>query len=595
MASSLPSLPLVPGTDPSSCVLDAFRTAIARRLSDHLPQLTIEQAYSGVDYGKKGVDFTVALPRFRLPGKPDELAKRILEDFQPDYFIASITHDKNFLHFQLNNANLIREVLTQIHSLTYDTPSGKPSYGTNTIGVGKKLVIEYSSPNIAKSFHVGHLRSTIIGAFLENLYKACGWEVVSLNYLGDWGTQFGMIASGFEKYGSKEELSNDAIKHLYDVYVKVSKDADTDPNVKVEAARMFKRMEDGDEEVLAHWREWRDLSISKYVEEYDRLNVSFDRYTGESEVGKQWMDRAVERLDELGLISDANGAKLVDLEKWKLGKAVLRKADGTSIYLTRDIAAAIERWEKYQFDKMIYVVASQQDLHLAQFFKILKLMEFPWAGHLEHVNYGMVLGMSTRKGTAVFLDQIIKEAASVMHEQMKRNEEKYNSIEDPEYVSQEVGITGIKIQDMAAKRINNYTFNWDRMLSFEGDTGPYLQYAHVRLTSMERKNPELLPLPPPSQIDTSSLAEAGHARDIVILLGSYPDVVKTALKTHEPSGVVTFAFRLAHAISSAWETLVVRGERDIEKARARLWLYICARNVLGAAMRLLSIRPLERM
>ncbi|KIJ59969.1 hypothetical protein HYDPIDRAFT_139953 [Hydnomerulius pinastri MD-312] len=595
MVSTLPSLPHVPGTDPSSCILDAFRTAIAKRLSDRLPQLTLEQAYTGVDYGKKGVDFTVALPRFRLPGKPDELAKQVLADFQPDDFISSISHDKQFLHFQLNNASLIREVLNQIHTLTYDSPSGKPSYGTNTSGAGKKIVIEFSSPNIAKSFHVGHLRSTIIGAFLVNLYKACGWDVTSLNYLGDWGTQFGMIASGFEKYGSQEELSKDAIKHLYNVYVQVSKDAEIDPNVKADAAKWFKRMEDGDESALANWREWREMSVKKYIEEYDRLNVSFDRYTGESEVGKEWQDKALERLEEMGLVSDANGAKLVDLEKWKLGKAVLRKADGTSIYLTRDIGGAIERWEKYQFDKMIYVVASQQDLHLAQFFKMLKLMEFPWADRLEHVNYGMVLGMSTRKGTAVFLDQIIKEASSVMHEQMKRNEEKYSSIEDPETVSREVGITGIKIQDMAAKRINNYTFNWDRMLSFEGDTGPYLQYAHVRLVSMERKNPELVPLPHPSQIDTSSLAESSHARDIAILLGSYPDVVKTALKTHEPSGVVTFAFRLAHAISSAWETLVVKGESDLEKARARLWLYICARDVLGASMRLLSIRPLERM
>jgi arginyl-tRNA synthetase len=427
------------------------------------------------------------------------------------------------------------------------------------------------------------------------LYKTCGWEVISLNYLGDWGTQFGMITTGFEKYGSKEELEKDAIKHLYDVYVKVSKDADSDPNVKVEAAKWFKRMEDGDESALANWRVWREMSVKKYIEEYERLNVSFKVYTGESEVGKEWQDRALERLEEMGLISDVDGAKLVDLEKWKLGKAVLRKANGTSIYLTRDIGGAIERWEKYHFDKMIYVVASQQDLHLSQFFKMLSLMEFPWADRLEHVNYGLVLGMSTRKGTAVFLDQIIREASSVMHEQMKRNEVKYNNIEDPEMVAREVGITGIKIQDMAAKRINNYTFNWDRMLSFEGDTGPYLQYAHVRLTSMERKNPELIPLPPPSQIDTSSLTSSQHARDIAILLGSYPDVVKTALKTHEPSGVVTFAFRLAHAISSAWETLIVKGEEDTEKARARLWLYLCARDVLGAAMRLLSIRPLERM
>lgn len=595
MASSLPSLPHVPGTDASSCILDAFRIAIAKRVSDALPPLTLDQAYVGVDYGKKGVDFTVALPRFRLPGKPDELAAKVVSSFQPDDFVASITHDKQFLHFQLNNANLIREVLNQIHTLTYDNPTGKPSYGTNTSGAGKKVVIEFSSPNIAKSFHVGHLRSTIIGAFLVNLYKACGWDVTSLNYLGDWGTQFGMIAVGFEKYGSQEELQKDAIKHLYDVYVKVSRDAESDPNVKVEAAQFFKRMEDGDESALVNWRVWRELSVKKYIEEYDRLNVSFDRYTGESEVGKEWQDKALEQLDRLGLITDANGAKLVDLEKWKMGKAVLRKADGTSIYLTRDIAGAIERYERYQFDKMIYVVASQQDLHLSQFFKILHLMGFPWANRLEHVNYGLVLGMSTRKGTAVFLDQIIKEASSVMHEQMRRNEDKYNVIEDPEMVSQEVGITGIKIQDMAAKRINNYTFNWDRMLSFEGDTGPYLQYAHVRLTSMERKNPELLPLPPPSQIDTSSLAESTHARDIAILLGSYPDVVKTAMKTQEPSGVVTFAFRLSHAISSAWETLVVKGEKDLDKARARLWLYICARDVLGAAMRLLSIRPLERM
>lgn len=592
MISSLPS---VLGTDPSSCILDAFRIAIAKRVSDALPPLTLESAYNGVDYGKKGVDFTVALPRFRLPGKPNDLAQRVITDFQPDYFVSSITHDKQFLHFKLNTASLIREILQQIHTLTYDSPTGKPSYGTNTSGAGKTLVIEYSSPNIAKSFHVGHLRSTIIGAFLDNLYKACGWEVISLNYLGDWGTQFGMITTGFEKYGSQEELEKDAIKHLYDVYVKVSKDADSDPNVKVEAAQWFKRMEDGDESALANWRVWREMSVKKYTEEYERLNVSFKVYTGESEVGKEWQDRALERLEEMGLISDADGAKLVDLEKWKLGKAVLRKANGTSIYLTRDLGGAIERWEKYHFDKMIYVVASQQDLHLSQFFKMLALMEFPWADRLEHVNYGLVLGMSTRKGTAVFLDQIIREASSVMHEQMKRNEAKYNNIEDPETVAREVGITGIKIQDMAAKRINNYTFNWDRMLSFEGDTGPYLQYAHVRLTSMERKNPELIPLPPPSQIDTSSLTSSQHARDIAILLGSYPDVVKTALKTHEPSGVVTFAFRLAHAISSAWETLIVKGEQDTEKARARLWLYLCARDVLGAAMRLLSIRPLERM
>ncbi|KZT24804.1 arginyl-tRNA synthetase [Neolentinus lepideus HHB14362 ss-1] len=594
-SASTSTLPSVPGTDPTRCILDSFRISIAKRIAEALPSLTVEQVYNGVDYGKKGEDFTVALPRFRLPGKVDEHASKVVSSFQPDEWVQSVKHDKAFLHFQVNTASLFRQVLTQVSTLTHSTTSGKPEYGENKSGEGKKIIIEYSSPNIAKSFHVGHLRSTIIGAFLANLYKACGWEVISMNYLGDWGTQFGMIAVGFEKYGSQEALEKDAIKHLFDVYVQVNKDAAENPEVKVEAAKWFKRMEDGDEEALKNWRVWRALSIKKYTDEYARLNVHFDVYTGESAVGREWQDKALERLDQMGLISDVEGAKLVDLEKWKLQKAVLRKKDGTSIYLTRDIGGAIERYEKYKFDKMIYVVSAQQDLHLAQFFKILKLMEFPWADKLEHVNYGLVQGMSTRKGTVVFLDQIIKEAASVMHEQMQKNEEKYKAVEDPEGTSLEIGITGVKIQDMAAKRINNYAFSWDRMKSFEGDTGPYLQYAHVRLASIARKNPHLLPLPSPSSIKVELLADSPHARDIVFLLGSYPDVVKTALKTHEPSGVVTFAFRLAHVISSAWDVMVVKGEEDVEVARARLWVYENARDVLGAAMRLLSIRPLERM
>ncbi|THU96227.1 arginyl-tRNA synthetase [Dendrothele bispora CBS 962.96] len=603
MASSLPKLPEVPDTDPSACILDAFRIAIAKKVSDALPELTVEQVYSGVDYGKKGVDFTVALPRFRLKEKVDVLAKKVIDQFQADDFVESITHDKAFLHFQLNTKSLVREVLTQV---TSQTPLGASeaqkadkdyhgTYGTNASGKGKTCIIEYSSPNIAKDFHVGHLRSTIIGAFLANVYKACGWNVVSMNYLGDWGTQFGLISVGFERYGSQEELEKDAIKHLFEIYVKINKDAAEDPQVKVDAANFFKRMEDGDESALKNWRTWRELSVKKYEAEYDRLNVKFDAYIGESMVGKEWMDKAVERLNEMNLIDEVNGARLVNLEKWKMGKAVVRKKDGTSIYLTRDIGGAIERYEKYKFDRMIYVISSQQDLHVAQFFKVLELMEFPWAKNCMLVNYGLVQGMSTRKGTVVFLDQIIREAAQVMHEQMQKNDEKYKAVEDPEYTSLELGITGVKIQDMAAKRINNYTFNWDRMLSFEGDTGPYLQYAHVRLASIGRKNPQLLPLPAPSQIDITTLTQSPHAREIAFLLGSYPDVVKTALRTHEPSGVVTFAFRLSHAISSAWETVVVKGEEDVEKARARMWLYECAREVLAAAMRVLSLTPLERM
>lgn len=590
------NLPPVPGTEPSRAVLDAFRIAIALQVHRAVPNLTVEQVYPGVLYGVKGVDFTVAMARFRLGGKPDEWAKKVVDSFQADEYIESATQLNGFVNFRLNSKSLTNKVLRQVDALTNQTADKTPQYGSNSSGSGKKVIMEYSSPNIAKQFHVGNLRSTIIGGFLSNVYKANGWDVISMNYLGDWGKQFGMIAVGFDKYGSEEALARDAIKHLYDVYVKINADAKDDESVHDAARAYFKRMEDGDESALANWRKWRDLSIEKYKEEYARLNIAFDVYSGESQVGADTLRDAVQKLQDMGLVSESKGAQVIDLEKFKLGKAVIQKQDGTSLYLTRDIAAAIERQEKYKFDKMIYVIASQQDLHCAQFMKTLDLMGYPWAKTLEHVNFGMVLGMSTRKGTAVFLDDVIREAAAVMKEKMMSNEEKYSAIEDPEGVSQEIGLSSIKIQDMAAKRINNYSFNWSRMTSFEGDTGPYLQYAHVRLSSISRKNPELLPLPAPESIQTDLLEEP-QAREMVFLLASYPDVVRVACEKNEPSGVVTFAMRLSHAISSAWDPLPVKGlaADQIEVARARLWLFLCARDVLGAAMRLLSIRPLERM
>ncbi|PVG01336.1 arginyl-tRNA synthetase [Serendipita vermifera] len=654
--SSYATLPVVEGTEPHRSILDAFKISIALRIHRTFPEVPIEKAYEGVDYSKKDSDFTVAMPRFKLGGKPADLSAKFKESFQPDEWIQSVEASGAFLTFKCNSKTLAERVLTQIDELTHRSASGQPEYGRSDVGKGKKLILEYSSPNIAKEFHVGHLRSTIIGAFLNNLYRTCGWEVVSLNYLGDWGKQFGLIAVGYDKYGDEAEMEKDPIRHLYHVYVKINKDLkdekdaieakkkekageastaaqaepaqpatseaaptkaakgapaakkeekgevelegdekDIDESAVDAAARAyFKRMESGDEESLVNWKKWRQHSIEQYEQQYKTLNVQFDEYLGESMVSNQRQIEVVNQLEEMGLVSDAKGAKLIDLEKWKLGKAILLKKDGTTMYLTRDIVGAIERWERYHFDKMIYVVSSQQDLHLAQFFKILSLMGFDWADRLEHINYGMVTGMSTRKGTVVFLNQIIKESADVMMEQMKKNEEKFAQIEDPEYVAREIGITAIKIQDMTAKRINNYAFNWTRMTSFEGDTGPYLQYAHVRLSSIERKNPELSPLPDLSTIDFSLLEEP-KARDIIFHLGTYPDAVRMALKTREPAGIILYCMRLSHFISSAWDVLLVKGEPNLDKARARMWLFTLAREVLGAGMRLLSLTPLERM
>lgn len=350
----------------------------------------------------------------------------------------------------------------------------------------------------------------------------------------------------------------------------------------------------GDKEALGLWKRFRDLSIEKYIDTYARLNIKYDVYSGESQVSQEVMDRAAKLMEEKGVSEESNGAIIIDFTKnketKKLGKAVVKKKDGTTLYLTRDIGAAMERYEKYKFDKMIYVVASQQDLHLAQLFMILKMLGFEWADRCKHINFGMVLGMSTRKGTVVFLDDILAEARDRMHEVMKKNEDKYKQVDDPEFVADTVGRSGVMIQDMSGKRINNYEFDMDRMTSFEGDTGPYLQYAHARLCSVGRK--AAVPREDIESADLSLLTES-HATNLLRVLAQYPDVLQNAMKTLEPTTIVTYLFKMTHLLSSSYDVLnIIRA--DPETKKARMALYESARQVLNNGMRLLGLVPVER-
>lgn len=612
LQQQLPPLPPLEGTDVARSPQDAFRLAIADQVSKALG-VPLKDVFLAVGPGGKDGDYKVVLPRFRLPEKIDALKERVLGAFTPNAYVERASQQGPAVTFFVNKQTLVDLTLSTVHALThgdgaYVDEAGKrqPSYGSNYSGQGKKLLVEFSSPNIAKPFHAGHLRSTIIGAYLGNLYEANGWRVFRLNYLGDWGKQFGLLALGWRRFGNEQELERDAVQHLFDVYVQINSLAEGPDGEKIheEARAFFKGMEDGDESCLVEWKKFRDLSIRKYQETYERLNIRFDEYTGESQVSKANLNKMLDRLRQSSFVTrEANGALLVDLTPYKLEKAVIERKDGTPLYITRDIVEAEQRWERYGgFDKMIYVVASQQDLHLAQFFKVLELMGYPWAQKsaeaLVHVNFGMVQGMSTRKGTAVFLDRILDETKEHMHEVMRKNEAKYAQLEDPEGTADIVGMTAVKIQDMTGKRINNYNFDWNRMFSFEGDTGPYLQYNHVRLCSMERTNAEdglVLPLADldPASMKTDRLL-VPEALEIVWLLASWPDVVRTAGRDLQASTVVTYCFKLTHAISSAWEKLLVKGqERD--DALVRLWLYRCAKDVLGSALRLLTITPLERM
>ncbi|KAI8368287.1 uncharacterized protein BYT42DRAFT_539504 [Radiomyces spectabilis] len=582
--AKIDAIPEIPNTvsNPSGNPMDVFRNLIAVQLAQ-LAKVDAALIYDALDLPRslEHGDLAVAIPRLRLKGNPVAIAKELAEAFVPNDYITGAVAVGPFLNFKLNLGILRR--------LTIEMVSDKAEgYGRNNSGAGKTVIVEFSSPNIAKPFHAGHLRSTIIGAFVRNVYDANGWKSIAMNYLGDWGKQYGLLAVGFARHGSEEKLLSDPIKHLYDVYVQINRDAEENPAIHDEARAYFKKMEDGDESALALWRRFRDLSIVKYKEVYGRLNIHFDVYSGESQVG-EGMERAMKVLESCGLLQESEGAKVIDLKKYKLGTTVVQKSDGTTLYLTRDIGAAMERHEKYNFDKMIYVVASQQELHLKQLFKTLELMGFEWANKVEHVSFGLVQGMSTRKGTVVFLEDILNEAKDIMHEVMRKNEKKYQEIEDPEMVADNIGLSAVKIQDNAARRIKNYEFDRNRMFTFEGDTGPYIQYAHARLCSIERKSGREVNF----KANIELLTEKG-AIEVLRTVAQYPDLVRSLMNGYEPCNVVTYSFKLAHDISAVFDQLWVQGAAD-DVADARLLMYWSARVTLGNAMRLLNLKPLQRM
>jgi arginyl-tRNA synthetase len=390
--------------------------------------------------------------------------------------------DGPFIRFYFEPTNLVQQVIPAV--LQNRTHWGNnPQLGlkdTNDPSKGRKrLVIEFSSPNIAKPFHQGHLRSTIIGGFLANLHEGAGWDVVRLNYLGDWGKQYGLLAVGYKMFGDDKALEEVPIKHLYQVYVKINallgderkemekleaegKDTSKlrEGGVDEQARRYFKAMCDGDAEALELWKRFRGLRVEKYREAYARLNIRFDEYSGESLVKEESMRTAEKEMGAKGLLEESQGAVIVDFSKHvarkqgaALGKALVRKKDGTSLYLTRDIGGLLQRDEQYKFDRMIYVVASDQDVHLKQLFKIMEL-----TGHddilsrISHVNFGLVLGMSTRRGTVVFLDDVLRDVGEKMHEVMRKNDAKYARVEDPERTADILGISSVMVQDMSGKR-----------------------------------------------------------------------------------------------------------------------------------------------
>lgn len=535
------------------------------------------------------------MERTHQPRRPDvtlfliKISKNADEDTRELYeklvsggieLIENITTRGPSICFYINKRIIVRDVFKYIQS-------NKQTYGNSSTGRGKRVVVEYSSPNIAKIFHMGHFRTTVLGQFIVNLLRASGYEVISMNYLGDWGKQFGFVLLGFKRYGDEELLRKDPLKHLFDVYVRINSDAGKDPRVDAEAKEMFRGLEeDKDEWSVRLWTRFRELSVEKYRILYKRLNISFDVYDGESlhnEKGREIIEASGK------LSTDEDGSKVFDLGT--LGKALVIKNDGTTLYMTRDIAAAVERVQKYTPERIIYVVSSEQDRHFQQLFGIMELLGYN-RDVFRHVSYGRVLGMSTRRGKVEFLEGIIDDATEVMRKEMLLNEEKASKIEDIDKTAETLAISTLLVMDFSAKRVKGYEFDVEKRAKNVSGTGPYLQYAHCRLRSIEDKNQHI----DYSDIDSIDfgLINTPEVLSLAYKLLWFEHVIEQCLEDYEPSRIVTYIQDLSSCINVAVNTLRVMG-MDKELARARLLVLSSARIVLNNGLRILGITPLNKM
>lgn len=590
----------------SATVLDLLREEVVKCLVS-MSGLEILQAQSMVeDRWTEDFEFSVTMQKavkFGLENL-DHLAEQWVSKFVSNEYVEKVSilnvgegkRKITYIMFRCFREKLIRLTLQTVYRQG-------DKYGASDLWKGKTVAIDYSSPNIAKPFHAGHLRSTIIGNFLRNMYEFFGAKTVSINYLGDWGTQYGILAVGFEEFGSYELLEKSPIKHLFDIYVKASKiiagetDAEgnqitpPNPEFRARACEYFKRMELGDQNLLQLWKKFREYSIIEYQQIYKRLNIKFDVYSGESEMN-DLIDDTVKKLDDRHLLLTApNGAKYVDLTKYNLNKVSIKKGDNASLYVTRDLVAAYKRHCAYDFDLMIYVVATQQDLYLMQLFKLLQLMGYEWYNKLIHINFGIVMGMKTRTGNVVFLENILNAAKEKMLKKMKEDVKgKLSEIEDIESTADILGVSAVIVQDLSSRRIKNYTFNLEHVTSIEGNTGPYLQYTHSRLCSMMDKNSNV---PLTDHFDPSLLHE-DIAHQLVLQIARFPLILKSTLFNHESSTLVNYMFELTRSISLAHSLLIVKNAEP-NLAIARKLLFWSSKSVLCNSLKLLGLVPLKRM
>ena len=523
-----------------------------------------------------------AFPCFFLADKlnqePHEVALEIREKIgnPPVMNFEDIQVVGPYINFFLNRKNLARKVV-------WEVLNQKENFGKKNLGKNNKVIVEFSSPNIGKPFGIGHLRSTIIGNSIANICEFHGFKVIRINYLGDWGTQFGKLILGYLKFGNEEKLHEDPAKHLLEVYTKITKNTKYDK----EAGEWFKKLEQGDEKAVILWRAFKELSLNEFKKIYRLFSINFDEYAGESDTIKD-IEKTLKILKGKRILKKSKGALIVNLNKYNLGVSVIQKNDGTTIYALRDLAAAIKRYKKYKFKKMIYEVGQEQKLYFKQMFKILELMNYEWAENCVHVDHGFYLDkdgkrFATRKGKTVFMQDILDKTTSLAKKEIKKRTPKISE-EELEDRTLKVAIAAIFYGDLKNNRSNNMIFDIKRFVSFEGDTGPYILYSYARASSILRK------VKNKNKFEIFDLKN--KEVELVKKLLQFVDISFNAYKTFNPSIIANYAYQLAQVFNEFYHTCPVINSKQ---EAFRLALVESFRQVLRSSLKLLGIKTLEEM
>lgn len=565
-----------------------FKYEIAKIISKNV-DINIEELETYIEVPKDTSNGDYAFPCFKLAKElkkaPPVIAQELKEKMELDFeIIEKIEVAGGYLNFYVNKIVILKDVLKEINN--------QENYGATNIGNGKNIVIDYSSPNIAKPFHIGHLRSTVIGGALYNIYKYLGYNVTGINHLGDYGTQFGKLIEGYKLWGNEYDIDSDPINELTNIYIRINNLCKEDESILESCRNNFKLLEENDEFCTKLWEKFKDLSLKEFQKVYNLLGTKFDSWNGEAFYSDK-MQEVIDKLDKTGKLIESEGAKIIDLEELKMAPCIIEKSNGSSTYATRDLAAILYRTRNYNFDKAIYVTSYEQVLHFKQIFEVAKLLglEDKYINGLEHVPFGMVLlktgKMSTREGNIIKLEDLLNESISRARVII---EEKNPSLEDKEEIAKKVGLGAVIFNDLANSRVKDEIFDWDTILNFQGETGPYIQYTYVRTNSVLEKAGYV---PKFEDIDVNILNDDYSAR-VINLLYTFSDVLNQVTDKNEPSILSRYLIDLAKSFSSFYnENKIIVEDKKVQDAR--IYLTYAVGKVLKTGTKLLGIEMPNKM